>query len=85
MKDIKKIELVNGKYVSFDTFEDLANDVIYDYELTEEQVVEFFHFTKNTLKEHFNSVIGNGYASFLFEGIEEIMEEEVKKYLAVSK
>jgi hypothetical protein len=54
MEDIKKIELVNGKYVSFDTFEDLANDVIYDYELTEEQVVEFFHFTKNTLK--FNSI-----------------------------
>ena len=83
MEDIKKIELVNGKYVSFDTFEDFANDVIYDYELTEEQVVEFFHFTKNTLKEHFNLMIASGYASFLFEGIEEIMEEEVKKYLAV--
>ena len=81
---MEKIELVNGKYVSFETFEDLANDVIYDNELNEEQIVEFFHFTKDGLKQHFNSMISDGYASFLFEGIDEIMEEQVKKYLELS-
>jgi|LakMenEpi03Aug12_release.lakeMendotaPanAssembly.Ray.scaffolds.fasta_scaffold956173_2 hypothetical protein len=81
---MEKIELVNGKYVSFETFEDLCDSVIYDNGLTEEQVVEFFHFTKDGLKQHFNSMISDGYSQFLFEGIDEILEEEVKKYLVMS-
>jgi hypothetical protein len=81
---MEKIELVNGKHVSFETFEDLCDSVIYDNGLTEEQVVEFFHFTKDGLKQHFNSMISDGYSQFLFEGIDEILEEEVKKYLEMS-
>lgn len=81
---MKKIELKNGKHITFQTFEMFADEVITNNELTENQVVDFFDFAKESLTIHFNSMIDDGYSAFLFEGIEEVMEEEIKKYLEMS-
>jgi hypothetical protein len=81
---MEKIELNDGTHINYDTFVGLADNIICDYELTDNQIEAFYFFVKDEVKKHMNYFIDRGMERFCFDGIDVLFDEEIKKHLELS-